>query len=330
MSAEVRPALPPLAVVIPAFRRRYLAETLESFAAQTDQRFRIYVADDGSPEPLAELAARFAARLDLVYHRFPDNLGIAGMTDHWHRAIALSQEPWVWLFSDDDFALPDCVAAIHAQLAEAPDEGGLLRFDVEFIDEHGTVMRRETPFPARLSAVEYARHLLEHAADPCMIQNVVFPRAALAAAGGFSRAVGGYCSDYATWPRFARGGGVRRLASGGVRFRLHGASVGAFIGLHAPRRDEAIAAYADVVRSLRDVAGPEVAASSAWRSAEMHWFGRWFGYLARPLTPEERERVDETMRQLWPRHPWSRQLVFRWSYARTIVRLWRRRERRAG
>ena len=109
-----------LAVIIPAFKGRHLAATLASFAAQTDRRFRVYVADDGSPEELAPIVAPFRAQLDLVYHRFPENLGRTSLAGHWHRAMALSRERWVWLFSDDDLVSPDSVAAFWAERARRP------------------------------------------------------------------------------------------------------------------------------------------------------------------------------------------------------------------
>jgi glycosyltransferase involved in cell wall biosynthesis len=43
---------PELAIIVPAFRVRFLERTLQSLAAQTDRRFRVYVGDDASPEPV--------------------------------------------------------------------------------------------------------------------------------------------------------------------------------------------------------------------------------------------------------------------------------------
>jgi len=316
-AAQIAPTDVPLAVVIPAFRRRHLRETLASFAAQTDRRFHLYVADDGSPESLAEVVEPFHAALALTYRRFDDNLGIPGLVRHWQRAIALTREPWLWLFSDDDVAAPDCVAAVLRQLGEQPPP--LLRFDVEFIDDASRPLRREAPFPDRLAAVDYARRLLERRRDPCMIQNVVFSRAAYEAGGGFTPTIGGYCADYATWPRFARGGGIRRLRGGGVRFRYHDDSVGAHVGFYGDRRT-AVESYRDTLRALRLVAGPAEAARADWRRAELGWFAHWFRYLPRPLRPDERIFVAAVMAELWPRHSWARLWHFESNYVRVRVR----------
>lgn len=320
----------PLAVVVPAFRGRYLQEMLASFAAQTDRRFHMYIADDGSPEPLAASVAPFAGRLALTYHRFEDNLGLPGMVQHWHRAIALSREPWVWLFSDDDAVAPDCVATLLGELERAPETRSLLRFDVEFIDGNSAPLRREAGFPRQLSAAEYAHRLLTRDRDPCMIQNVVFRRSIFDAEGGFSPALGGYCSDYATWPRFARMGGIRRLDGGKVYFRYHDTSVGAFVGFHAPRRAEAIEAYRQALHAIRFAVGVEEASQARWRRAEFNWFTHWFRYLPRPLNGEEREQVAEVMAELWLTHRWAARFWFWKNYSQALLRLAGRRVKAVG
>jgi glycosyltransferase involved in cell wall biosynthesis len=320
MTGEPPSPLQSLAIVIPAFRQTYLAETLASIAAQTDRRFHVYVADDGSPEPLEKIVAPFRSQFNLTYRRFDDNLAIPGLTRHWHRAIALSGEPWIWLFSDDDLMTPDCVAAIHRQLALAPEATSLLRFDVDFIDERSAFLHSEASFPPALSAKEYAFHLLAHPKQPCMIQNIVFPRSVYVAEHGFASTIGGYSTDSATWPRFARSGGVRRLPSGKVRFRYHGASVGARIAFYDSGRRDAMEAYRLSIRAMRSVATEAEFARPEWLRAELTWFAHWFRYLPRPLRADERKFLATVMADLWPRHGWLRRWYFWRNYSHLLLR----------
>src|SRR5690348_11740615 len=103
-----------LAIVIPAYKPDFLRAALDSIAAQTDRRFRVYIGDDCGPPAIAEASAELAKKgVDVVYHRFGDNLGGRSLPAQWNRCVGLSTEPWVWLFSDDDVMAPDCVAAIH-------------------------------------------------------------------------------------------------------------------------------------------------------------------------------------------------------------------------
>lgn len=79
-----------LAVVIPAYKGKYFGETLESLARQSDVDFNVYIGDDCSPEPLAEIVARFNDRLHIRYVRFEENLGGRDLVAQWNRCLALA------------------------------------------------------------------------------------------------------------------------------------------------------------------------------------------------------------------------------------------------
>jgi glycosyltransferase involved in cell wall biosynthesis len=315
-------ALRLLAVVIPAFRRRYLAETLESLAAQTSRHFRTYVVDDGSREALEEVVAPFAARLDLVYHRFPDNGGVNGVVKHWRRAIALTREPWVWLFSDDDSASPDCVEALLAAIARTPEPPALWRFDVEFVDAAGRRVRGDESFPAVLTGREYTRRLMARPRQACVIQNVVFSRRSYDAAGGWVEFPGGFGADSATWPRLARLGGVRRVPGGKVCYREHGAALSSQFCFSGDDRCGALRAYADIVRSWRE-AYPEAAVTAAWRRLELAWFCNRIRFQPRPLDETELAMLQAEAAALWPEWPLWRRAMLAGHHAIVRLRRWR-------
>lgn len=310
---------PNLAIVIPAYRARYLSESLNSLAEQSCHEFRVYVADDGSPESLAGIVDEFVGRMDLVYRRFPENLGRTALVRHWDRAIRLSGEPWVWLFSDDDVADAGCVAALTDDLRRDPSEGKLRRFDLEFIDDRGRRIEREPVFPDELASPVYVEQLLTTLAPTCVVQNMVFSRAVYEAEGGFDDFPGGYCSDCCTWPRFARHGGLRRIRAP-VRFRRHGGTLTATTLLRTGDWSDLIASYAATIRTMRRTLGPERAGEAQLQRKEIEWFCRWFRFLPRALTPSEAALVAAELRALWPDRPVVRELVFGVNYAASRLR----------
>ena len=313
-----------LAVVIPAFRRRYLADTLESFAAQTNPRFRTYVADDGSQEALGEVVAPFATRLDLVYHRFPDNGGVRGVVQHWRRAVALTREPWVWLFSDDDCVTSDCVEALLGAIATIPEPPALWRFDMEFVDSDGRPVRHDAVFPAGLSGHDYALRLMRRPQDACVIQNVVFSRQSYEAAGGLVDFPGGFGTDSATWPRLARRGGVRRVPRGRVRYREHGEALSSQFCFGLGDRRPVIRLYAELVRSWRETFA-DVAAAPGWRRMELAWFCDRIRFQPRPLNEDELASVRAEAAALWPEWPLRRRVMIGCHHAVVRLRHWRSR-----
>ena len=129
--------MPALAIVIPAYKPDFFRAALASIADQTDRRFSVYVGDDCGPPSIAQTCASYSGQgFDLTYHRYDRNLGRESLTAHWNRCIALSTEPWVWLFADDDVMAPDCVASFYREL-ERGIPADVLRFDTEVIDGLG-------------------------------------------------------------------------------------------------------------------------------------------------------------------------------------------------
>lgn len=65
-----------LAIVIPAYKGRFLKETLDSIAVQAHKdEFVLYIGDDASPERLDKIVESYQNKVNLVYHRFSENMG---------------------------------------------------------------------------------------------------------------------------------------------------------------------------------------------------------------------------------------------------------------
>ncbi len=229
----------PLAIVIPAYKARFLDEALASIAAQTRREFRVYVGDDASPEGLEAVCRRWQKPLGLRYTRFESNLGGRDLVAQWQRCVALSNEPWVWLFSDDDRMPPD---AVERLLAAFKTGGELFHFDVEQIDAEGRVLRREPDFPRQLPVREFARRRLRFELSS-FAPDYVFARAAYERVGGFVNFPRAWCSDDASWIAFGAAHGIRTLAGAPVQWRFSGANISARHGPDAVDKLRAQVAY---------------------------------------------------------------------------------------
>ena len=56
-----------LAIVIPAYKERYLAETLESIRLQTCKDFNLYIGDDCSSENIKGVVDTYSSKMDIIY-----------------------------------------------------------------------------------------------------------------------------------------------------------------------------------------------------------------------------------------------------------------------
>lgn len=253
---EAAPVL--LAIVIPAWRAKYLAEAIGSLRAQTDRRFRLYVGDDGSPDDLEPIVREAGAGLDLVYRRFEDNLGGRDLVGHWNRCLAMTaEEPWIWLFADDDIADAGCVAAIYEGVAASRPETGLLRFNMRVIDDNGVVVEEPAPHPEFETGRELLLAMLPKKMNAerrkfCAPDHV-FSREAWLAGGGIPNFPKALFSDLAAWLAFGQAGGVRTLGGAGVCWRKH--SAGTSSGMRDAHRWDWVAAFAGYAIRLRETTG---------------------------------------------------------------------------
>ena len=196
-----------MAIVIPAYKGRFLKETLDSIAVQAHKdEFVLYIGDDASPERLDKIVESYQNKVNLVYHRFSENMGGKDLVAHWERCIQLSAEPFIWLFSDDDLMPADGVERVMEALSRPHHQRGyFFRFPLAVIDGENKLQGKIDS-----AAVEY-----------------VFSREIWQSAGGFVHFPMAWCSDDATWAAFARhAGGVISLPGQPVCWRnVEGANI---------------------------------------------------------------------------------------------------------
>jgi glycosyltransferase involved in cell wall biosynthesis len=209
---------PVLDIIIPAYKARFLSRTLHSFSAQTDPRFSFFVFDDASPENIREVMDSCRSGLPMRYHRFDENRGREHLALHWNRCVERTSAPWIWLFSDDDLADPDCVASFYRG-QKSGTNADVLRFDTTLIDEHDQCLRCLPPHPARETSGEFLLQRLRRRRWS-FVPDHIFSRRAFIREGGFVDFPLGWHSDDATWAAFARQTGFASLDGARVSWRV--------------------------------------------------------------------------------------------------------------
>jgi glycosyltransferase involved in cell wall biosynthesis len=265
-----------LAIVIPAYKPDYLAEALESLAAQSDQRFAVYIGDDASPHPLEALIDGFRPRLDLHYVRFEQNLGGKDLVAQWTRCVALSKETWIWLFSDDDLAAPNCVEAFYAFLNSAAQDDKLIHFQTDIIDGESNLIRHTRAYPTRLPAYDFAMGRLQFHWSSFAVE-YIFMRQAWTQCGGFVAFPAGWCADDASWIQLAAGKGILTLPAGRVQWRQSGRNITAGQSPYVAQKTDAMLMYMDWL--IGHFHQESLQNKMALKEAFHHWFFKLFGTM---------------------------------------------------
>ena len=144
-----------LAIIIPYYKIDYFAETLESLAQQTDQRFQVYIGDDASPYSPEELLKNYEGKFNFTYKRFDDNLGSISLTKQWERCIAMMKdEEWFMILGDDDVLGENVVETFYKNLPEIQKSAHVVRCSSVLINEKEEPISQEYHHSQLESAIE--------------------------------------------------------------------------------------------------------------------------------------------------------------------------------
>src|SRR3954465_5067207 len=131
-----------VSVLLPTFNRaHYLPDAVHSVLRQTETRWELIVADDGSTdETNAYLATLSDPRIRILRL---DHVGHPGEVRN--RALALCRAPWVAFLDSDDWWEPGKLATQLAALAAHPEhEWSFTSFRIEgSVREHDRIVRVE-------------------------------------------------------------------------------------------------------------------------------------------------------------------------------------------
>lgn len=205
-----------LAIIIPAYKSKFLRITLDSIASQTDKRFCVYIGDDNSPNNIEDIVQMYYGKFNFIYYRFDNNLGGTNLVAHWERCINLTQgEKWIWLFSDDDCMDSTCVENFYREI-EYHKESELMRFNVDIVDKDSHIMY-ESVFPPFVPSNYLFKKKLKGEVQSFAVE-YIFTRDVHERMEGFQNFDLAWGSDTATWIKFGENG-IRTIPDSRVQWR---------------------------------------------------------------------------------------------------------------
>ncbi len=95
-------------ITIPAYKKRYLAEAIESVIRQSYNDFELIIVDDCSPEDLYSIVQSFSDSR-IKYFRNQTNCGAIDVVDNWNICLSYCTGDFVICMGDDDRLLPNCL-----------------------------------------------------------------------------------------------------------------------------------------------------------------------------------------------------------------------------
>lgn len=209
---------------------RFLDETVASVVAQTHGDWELLLADDGSTDESAEVAARWAEReperIRFLAHPGRANLGTSATRN---LALAHARGSYIALLDADDVWLPDHLEQQLAALRRHPSAGWIYGPTEEWFSWSGApedvgrdaVPALGVPRERPLAAPGPLAHWVRRAAPTPCTCSVVLRREAVQAVGGFEADFRGMYDDQVLYAKLCLSGSVVAGEACTSRYRRH-------------------------------------------------------------------------------------------------------------
>lgn len=197
-----------VSVVLPTFNRaEYLPVAIESLLAQEQPAEEIIVVDDCSTDRTSEVLDQYRDRIRIIKKKKNE-----GKPAALNQAIPLALGSHIWIFDDDDVALPDALAAHVDYLSSNPDVDFSYSDKFVFSDD-GDIWNRDAWHIDRLPILPPEQFLLRTMESMnTLMQGMLVPARCYREVGLFDESLQ-RCEDHDMLLRLARrfrGGNVGR------------------------------------------------------------------------------------------------------------------------
>ena len=107
-------------VTIPAYKDRYLKETIDSVLAQTYQNYEIVIVNDASPYDLDSIVGQYSDSR-IRYFKNAKNCGARDVVDNWNICLSHATGEYLICMGDDDKLTPRCLQDFADLIGQYPE-----------------------------------------------------------------------------------------------------------------------------------------------------------------------------------------------------------------
>ena len=190
---------PFFSIAIPAFKKAFLKESLDSILAQSFQDFEVIIINDNSPEDLSEIIFPFQNEIGsdrLNYQINNPGFGGRNVTYNWDNCLKSARGKYFICMGDDDRLLPDCLQLYHKAIESHPSKS-VFHIRTQIIDESSQIINLQNS-ASSLESVFSMIWRRWNGMWTSYIGDYCFKRSTLLNLGGFHWMPFGRYSDYLT------------------------------------------------------------------------------------------------------------------------------------
>lgn len=212
--------MPNVSFILPAYKGRFLKESVSSILKQTYADFELIVVNDKSPDDVKEIVTSFNDNR-IRYHENPENIGGKDLVGNWNRCMDYASGKWAIMASDDDVYNANFLEEMIRLTLRYPDTD-LFHCRIKVINSDGGVIGFSEPCLEYECAEEFVyQNLIKRRRQ--VAPDFMFRLSAIRKIGGFVNFPLAWGSDDATWCKLAvTGNGVAYCGKILFSWRLSG------------------------------------------------------------------------------------------------------------
>lgn len=203
-------------ILIPAYKVRFLSETIQSCLNQSYSKFEIVIVDDASPEDIQGTVAAYKDSR-IRFYRNKENCGAVNVVDNWNKCLEYAHGDYVICIGDDDLLTSHCLEDYVDIITKYP---GLNVYHTRtlLIDENSTIwnIQEERPVYESGYSLWWFRW---NGRDKQYLGDFLFLRQHLIDNGGFFKLPLAWASDDITAVRAAIPKGIGNVSRAGFMYR---------------------------------------------------------------------------------------------------------------
>lgn len=180
--------------VLPAYKGRYLKESISSILEQDNTDFELIVVDDCSPEPIQQIVSEFNDER-ITYYRNEQNIGGKNLVAQWNHCLEYAKGDYVILATDDDLYESNFLSSFVPLIKNYPDVN-LFRARILQVNGHNEIKYIDSCYKEFLSPIEFRYHIMHGMKGG--IPQYIFKCDALVKKGGFVNFPKAWAADDAT------------------------------------------------------------------------------------------------------------------------------------
>lgn len=225
-------------VAIPAFKKTYLRECINSVLDQTYQDYEIIIVNDASPENLNSILSEFQD-LRIKYYVNPKGFGGYNVVGNWNKCLEYASGDYIICMGDDDRLMPNTLSYFSEAIDKYP-KMEVFHIRTQIIDENSNVISEQKRAPEIESVYSLMWNIWNGRIT--YIGDYLFKSDKLRQIGGFYNLPYAWYSDRITPFLCAKQYGIININKIGFQFRVSRKHISA-IGVHS---DEKLKAWIHV------------------------------------------------------------------------------------